>query len=62
MNCPHCKRELTDAEVKALWASYCGKRQTKHAGPGRPLSCQCGDCSTCKRRAAIARGRSLKNN
>lgn len=34
--CPHCKHPLTDAEVRALWASRNGKRQTPHAGPGRP--------------------------
>lgn len=36
MKCPHCNRELTDEEVKKLWAQRNGKKQTPHPGPGRP--------------------------
>jgi hypothetical protein len=45
MTCPHCRKKLTikalsdrltDDEIKSLWASRCGRRQTPHAGPGRP--------------------------
>lgn len=45
MICPHCQRKLTEAQIKALWASYCGQKQTPHAGPGRPRTkarCACG--------------------
>lgn len=28
MNCPHCKRELSEPELKALWAEYCGKQSS----------------------------------
>lgn len=45
MNCPHCKHELTPEEIRSIWGSYCGVRQTPHAGPGRPRwkkRCPCG--------------------
>jgi hypothetical protein len=45
MLCPHCSHKLTPEEVRSLWASYCGKLQTPHAGPGRPRTkprCACG--------------------
>jgi hypothetical protein len=45
MTCPHCRHKITlddlkarlsEDELKTLWASYTGKKQTPHAGPGRP--------------------------
>jgi|LakMenEpi03Aug12_release.lakeMendotaPanAssembly.Ray.scaffolds.fasta_scaffold534807_1 hypothetical protein len=28
MNCPHCKHELSEPELKALWAEHCGKQSS----------------------------------
>jgi hypothetical protein len=45
MNCPHCDVELTEEEIRSLWGSMTGRRQTPHAGPGRPpykKRCPCG--------------------
>lgn len=43
--CPHCHKPLTEAQIKRIWASYTGAKQTPHAGPGRPRvkpRCKCG--------------------
>jgi hypothetical protein len=45
MTCPHCAHPLSPEQLKRLWASYCGRLQTPHAGPGRPRDgerCACG--------------------
>jgi hypothetical protein len=45
MTCPHCSKPLTEAQIKRIWASYTGSKQTPHAGPGRPPKgsrCPCG--------------------
>ena len=51
MTCPHCRKSLTEAQIKSIWASYTGKKQTPHAGPGRPkkkkpyrVDTYCGGC------------------
>ena len=36
VSCPLCLEALTDEQVKAIWGSWRGRRQTPHAGPGRP--------------------------
>jgi hypothetical protein len=45
MTCPHCrhkisiedlKARLTEDEFRALRGHFHGKKQTPHAGPGRP--------------------------
>ena len=29
MDCPNCQREISEAELKRLWAEYCGKQTSK---------------------------------
>jgi hypothetical protein len=36
MMCPHWQHELTPEQVLSPWGSYCGRRATPRAGPGRP--------------------------
>ncbi len=53
--CPHCKRPLSEAQIKSLWASYTsGKRlhpSGGHSG-GRPRSdaprCECGQMTAAR--------------
>jgi ribosomal protein L37AE/L43A len=48
--CPHCKAPLSDQEIRSLWASRNGKRQTKHAGPGYTKAMRAAKASAEKRR------------
>jgi hypothetical protein len=41
--CPKCRKAIPRETLmkiiksyRSVWASYCGKLQTPHAGPGRP--------------------------
>jgi hypothetical protein len=49
MKCPRCRKALTDAELKTMWATYCAQQRKQPAGGhngGRPRSdaprCPCG--------------------
>jgi hypothetical protein len=57
MKCPHCGHKLSPAEIKHLWGSYCGSLQTPHAGPGRPVTCDCGKCQKCRNRERMRESR-----
>jgi hypothetical protein len=48
MNCPHCDKKLTEAQIRSLWGQLStSKRETFGAGPGRPRTaarrCKCGE-------------------
>lgn len=53
MTCPHCNKPLTEAQIKRIWASYTGSKQTPHAGPGRPSKPTL--CPKCGKECASAR-------
>jgi hypothetical protein len=56
MTCPHCHKPLTEAQIKRIWASYTGKKQTPHAGPGRtPTPTKCLKCGKWCKSATLAR-------
>jgi hypothetical protein len=47
IQCPHCQKELTETQLKRLWAEYCGSRQSEKkiaaakrngAQGGRPMA------------------------
>jgi hypothetical protein len=48
MTCPHCECELTEAQIKSIWASYTSSRRQVHAGGKstgrRPVPAKCPWC------------------
>jgi hypothetical protein len=57
LECPHCQHELTDAEVKALWAARNGSLRKSYTGGvvwkkhnPNTSRCRCARCT--KRRSA----------
>lgn len=56
LNCPKCKKELTDDQVKSLCSARTSSMRTNFNG-GPKITCDCGECLKCKRRASKIRSR-----